>query len=82
MQIIINAPDDIPAAIIEQQVEAFESRLKALSYPPQKQSDKLFKIDKQACLDALAQVKRGDKTGMTEIGDIDQYIEQLKHEIS
>jgi len=81
MQIIINAPDGIPSAVIEQQVEEFESKLRTLKFQLQKQGDELFKIDKQACLDALAQVKRGDKTGMTEIKDIDKSIQQLKNAI-
>ena len=34
MQIIINAPDAISAAVIEQQVKEFEDKLKALSYQP------------------------------------------------
>jgi len=81
MQIIINAPDDMPSAVIEQQVEEFENKLKTLNYQPQKQVDESFEIDEQACLAALAQVKQGDKTGMTEIKDVDESIKQLGNAI-
>ena len=81
MQIIINAPDDMPSVVIEQQVEEFESKLKKIKYQPQKQVDESCKIYDQASLSALAQVKKGDKTGMTEITDIDESIKQLKNVI-
>lgn len=41
-----------------------------------------FKIDEQACLDALAKIKRGDKSGLTEIGNVKDYIINLKNEIN
>ena len=37
-----------------------------------------FKIDKQACLDALAKIKRGDTSGLTEIVNVDDHINELK----
>ena len=41
-----------------------------------------FKIDPQACLDALEKIKRGDRTGFTEIIDVKEYIADLRNEIS
>ncbi|GEM_PF-587741 len=41
-----------------------------------------FKIDAQACLEAFEKIQRGDKSGLTEIGDIDEYIENLRYEVS
>ena len=40
-----------------------------------------LKIDPQACLSAFEKIKNGDKSDLTEIGDIDDYIEKLKNEI-
>ena len=45
-------------------------------------NDDDLKIDKQACLTAFEKIKQGDKSGLTEIGDIDEYIENLKNEIN
>jgi hypothetical protein len=41
-----------------------------------------FNIDEQACLDALAKIKRGDKSGFAEIGNVKDYIINLKNEIN
>lgn len=41
-----------------------------------------FKIDPQACLAAFEKIKRGDRTGLTEITDVKEYIANLRHEIS
>jgi hypothetical protein len=46
------------------------------------QHDDDLKIDEQACLAAFEKIKQGDKSGLTEIGDIDEYIENLKYEIN
>jgi hypothetical protein len=46
------------------------------------QDNEEFKIDPQVCLNTLEKIKRGDKTGLTEIGDIDDYIENLRRAIS
>jgi len=45
MQIIINAPDGIPSAVIEQQVEEFESKLRKLKFQPKKQADESHKSE-------------------------------------
>jgi uncharacterized protein YehS (DUF1456 family) len=41
-----------------------------------------FKIDEQACLEALAKIKRGDKSSFTEIGSVKDYIINLRNEIN
>ena len=76
MQVTINVPDTLPLAIVQQHIREFETKLKQL------QDAEEFKIDKQACLDALAKIKRGDKSDITEIGNISDYIKNLKNEIS
>jgi len=45
-------------------------------------NDDNLKIDAQACLTAFEKIKKGDKSGLTEIGDIDSYIENLKYEVN
>ena len=40
-----------------------------------------FKIDPQACLEAYEKIKKGDRSELIEIGNIDDYIENLSHEI-
>lgn len=40
------------------------------------------KIDAQACIEAFEKIERGDKSGLTALGDIDTYIENLRHEIN
>jgi hypothetical protein len=40
------------------------------------------RIDVQACVDAFEKIEKGDRSGLTAIGDIDEYIENLKHEIN
>jgi hypothetical protein len=41
-----------------------------------------FNINEQACLDDLAKIKRGDKSDFTEIGNVKDYIINLKNEIN
>jgi hypothetical protein len=41
-----------------------------------------FNIDEQACLDTLAKIKRCDKSDLTEIGNVKDYIINLKNEIN
>lgn len=76
MQITINVPDNLPFAIVQQQIAEFENRLKRL------QEAEEFKIDKQACLASLAKIKQGDKSDLTEITNVSDYIKDLKNEIS
>lgn len=47
-----------------------------------KESNESFKINEQACFDALTKIKQGDKSTITPIGNISDYIANLKHEIS
>lgn len=39
-------------------------------------------IDEQHCLEVLERINRGDYSGFTPIGDIDEYIAELKNAIS
>ena len=41
-----------------------------------------FKIDEKHCLEVLDKINRGDYSGFTPIGDIDEYIAELKNAIS
>jgi len=84
MQIIINAPDNLPKTVIQQQIKEFEEKLQILQHDIKKSLplDDEFKINQQECLDVLAKIKQGDRSGMTEIGNIDDYIENLKNKIS
>lgn len=47
-----------------------------------KESSNEFKINEQACLNALTKIKQGDKSTITPISNINDYIKNLKHEIS
>lgn len=47
----------------------------------QVQKEDEFKIDEKHCLEVLDRVNRGDYTGIEPIGDIDEYIEELKNAI-
>jgi hypothetical protein len=76
MQITLDIPDNLPLAIVQQYINELELKLKQL------QNLEDFKIDEQACLNALANYNSGDKTNIAQIGDIDDYINNLKHEIS
>lgn len=40
------------------------------------------RVDEQHCLEVLDKINRGDYSGFTPIGDIDQYILELKNAIS
>ena len=46
----------------------------------QKEEDE-FKIDEKHCLEVLERINRGDYTGIEPIGDIDEYIMELKNAI-
>jgi hypothetical protein len=76
MQITIEIPDNLPAAIVQQYLGEFKTKLKQL------QEREEFKIDEQACLEALAKIKQGDKSHVTPIGNINDYIKSLKNEVS
>lgn len=76
MQITINIPDNLPQEVIEQYIAELEEKLKQL------QEAEEFKIDEPACLDALAKINSGDKSGMAEIGNVKDYISALKNEVS
>lgn len=47
-----------------------------------KESNNEFKINEQVCLDALTKIKQGDKSTITPISNINDYIKNLRHEIS
>lgn len=74
MQITINIPDNLPQSVIRQQIKEFEIRLQKL------QEYQELKINKQACLEALAKIKQGDKSNLTEIGNVNDYIINLKND--
>ena len=44
-----------------------------------KEDDDDLKIDTAMCLETFQKIKRGDRSGLTQIGDIDEYIENLKN---
>ncbi|MGD9971133.1 MAG: hypothetical protein AB7S65_11840 [Sulfuricurvum sp.] len=46
----------------------------------QKEEDE-FKIDEKHCLEVLERINRGDYTGIEPIGDIDEYIMELRNAI-
>jgi len=75
MQITINIPDNLPREIVEKYLSELEEKLK------QFQTDEEFKINEQMCLDALAKIRQGDKSGITEIANVKDYIRELKNEI-
>lgn len=75
MRITINVPDDLPQEVIEKHVIELEEKLKKLQLAEE------FKIDEQVCLDALAKIKRGDKSDITEIVNVTDYIRELKNEV-
>lgn len=72
MQITLDIPDNLPLSIVQQYISEFELKLKQL------QNHEDFKIDEQACLNALANYRKGDKTNISEIGNINDYISDLK----
>lgn len=76
MQITIDIPDNLPATIVQQYLSEFKTKLK------QFQEREEFKIDEQACLEALAKIKQGDKSNITPIGNINDYIKNLKNAVS
>ena len=76
MQITINVPDNLPQEVIDKYIAELEEKLK------QFQKAEEFKIDEPACLDALAKINSGDKSGMTEISNVKDYIRALKNEVS
>lgn len=76
MQITIDVPDNLPDAFLQKELQAFKERLNKIMEKEE------LRIDSQACLQALAKIKAGDTSELTELGDIDEYIEKLKHEIT
>jgi hypothetical protein len=44
-------------------------------------TDDEFKIDEKHCLEVLDKINRGDFSGFEPIGDIDEYIVELKNAI-
>lgn len=44
-------------------------------------TDDEFKINEKHCLEVLDKINRGDYTGIEPIGDIDEYIAELKNAI-
>ena len=79
MQITLDIPDNLPTSVIQQYISEFETKIKRYQHEHEHEE---FKIDEQACLKALAKIKQGDKSGITEIGNVKNYIESLKNEIS
>jgi hypothetical protein len=80
MQITINIPDNLPDTFLQKEIKFFEKRLKKLKNRIAEKE--AFKINEKACLSALEKIKQGDKSDLTELGNIDDYIENLKHEIA
>jgi len=76
MQITLDIPDNIPAAIVQQYLGEFKTKLK------QFQEREEFKINKTNCLNTLAKIKQGDYSGFSEIDDIDSHIKTLRNEIN
>lgn len=76
MQITIEIPDNLPAAIVQQYLGEFKNKLKQL------QESEEFKIDKTMCLNTLEKIKQGDYSGFSEIDDIDSHIKSLRNEIN
>ena len=76
MQITLEIPDNLPAAIVQQCIGELKIKLKQL------QEREEFKINEQACLEALAKIKQGNKSTLTPIDNINAYIENLKNEIT
>jgi len=77
MQITLDIPDNLPTPVIQQYISEFETKIKRYQHEHEE-----FKIDEQACLEALAKIKHGDKSGITKIENVKSYIENLKNEIS
>ena len=44
--------------------------------------DDEFKIDEKHCLEVLERINRGDHSDFIPIGDIDEYIKELKNAIA
>jgi mRNA-degrading endonuclease RelE of RelBE toxin-antitoxin system len=76
MQITIDIPDNLPAAIVQQYLSEFKTKLKQL------QEREEFKINKTLCLNTLAKIKQGDYSDFSEIDDIDSHIKTLRNEIN
>lgn len=75
MRITINVPDNLPREVVEKYLFELEEKLK------QFQTDEEFKINEQTCLDTLAKIKQGDKSSITEIANVKDYIRELKNEV-
>jgi hypothetical protein len=76
MQITIDIPDNLPDAFLQKEVNAFKERLNKMVEKEE------IRINAQACLQSLEKIRLGDKSELTELGNIDEYIEKLKHEIA
>jgi superfamily I DNA and/or RNA helicase len=76
MQITIDIPDNLPDAFLQKELKAFKERLNKIM-----EREELI-IDSNECLKALEKIKAGDKSELTELGNIDEYIEKLKYEIT
>lgn len=59
---------------------AQDAVIKILSDYVRQKSDE--RIDVWACVDAFEKIENGDRSDLTVIGDIDDYIENLKNEIN
>ena len=84
MQITINAPDNLPKSVIQQQIKEFENKLQQLQHNVKEkvfQNDD-FKIDPKMCLKTLDKIKKGDLSGFTEIEDIEAHVQGLQDEIN
>lgn len=80
---IINELDYIPENKLTALYELIHYFRLGLTGEKEKQpAENEFKIDTQACLSAYEKIKKGDRSELIEIGDVDQYIENLKYEIN
>ena len=80
---IINELDYIPEANLSALYDLIHYFRLGLTGEKEKQSsENEFKIDVQACLSAYEKNKKGDRSELIEIGDVDQYIENLRDEIN
>jgi hypothetical protein len=78
----ITIDDDLLNQVIETShyQNAQDAVIKILSDYVRQKSDE--RINVQACVAAFEKIEKGDRSGLTVIGDIDDYIEKLKNEIN
>ena len=81
MQITLTIPDGLPESLIQQEIKKFEAKLNKFKNNAKSITENDLKIDTQACLEAFERIKKGDRSQLTEIGNIDHYIENLRHEV-